>query len=164
MKDSPIVMPKDPLLIYTAARKIADIAFELYSPDPKLDGWLDDRRDQGVNPYYNQTIDGLFIEQYYGIPGSIWTPWGKWGCWGSGTSRLDLMEDFLHRVGEAVEAIPVVNTRDGTLGPVFAVVRVGDIVLPKPELRDRGSLIKYEEAKRLWAEVDQQFRETQVEA
>lgn len=153
---------KDSLLVYTAARTIADIALELWESELKP---LEDRRGEPVNPYYNQTVDGLFIQAYYGKPDAIWTPWGEWGCWGCGVGRADLTEEFIRRVGETVETIPAESTpQEGIIYPVFAVISVGDIVLPEPELQDKASFIEYGEAKRLWVEVDRQFREAQVEA
>lgn len=141
----------DPLQIYTAARRIADLAFEVCD--------VDDRRNQGVNALYHQTTGGLFIEQYYGIPGSIWTPWGEWDCWGSGSGSDKSMQEFLAAIGEVELFAPVRHTAQGSFGPVYAVLKVGDITLPKPEIR-QGPFIKYEEANALWAQVEAQYKIT----
>jgi hypothetical protein len=151
----------DSLQIYTAVRRIADLSFEFYQPMDSSFGKYaaGDRRNEGVNPFYNQTTGGLFLEQYYGGPGSIWTPWGKWGCWGGGCtgSNKDPMPDFLNAIGEVELFAAERNTAQGTIGPVYAIRKVGDIVLPKPELRKAPSYFEYEEAKRLWDEVSNQF-------
>jgi hypothetical protein len=151
----PPVLPEDPLKLYTAARRIADIAIEVWG---EAKAFLIDQRKEKVNPFYNQTANGLFIEQYYGIPGAIWTPWGKWDCWGSGSGTDELMEKFLSRIGKVEVAVPVRHTEMGTIGPIYAVLQVGDVVLPKPETRDPLSYIEYEEANRLWAEVETAYR------
>lgn len=153
----------DPLTIYTAARKVADLAYQFYSSDPGAKGkyWLGDQRTQDVNAFYNQTTGGLFLEQYYGIPGSIWTPWGKWSCWGGGgglgKDGNDALKAFLAAIGEVELFAAANNTAQGTIGPIYAIKKVGDIELPKPELRQRVSYFEYEDANRLWAEVKAQF-------
>ncbi len=145
----------DPLVIYTAMRRVADLAYQFYTADAGGRGyWLDDRRNESVNAFYNQTTGGLFLEQYYGIPGSIWTPWGKWGCWGSGGGCGDqTLKAFMAAIGDVVEFEPIRHTKMGSVGPIYAILRVGDIELPKPELREHASYFEYEEANRLWAEV-----------
>ena len=154
----------DPLQIYTAMRRIADLSFEFYDLNYVFGRCSrDDRRTQSVNACYNQTTGGLFLEQYYSGPGSIWTPWGKWGCWGGGTSgggAKDPMPDFLKAIGEIELFAAEKNTAQGTIGPVYAILKVGDIVLPKPELRERASYFEYEEAHRLWDEVSKQYKKT----
>ena len=156
----PTAMPDDTLIVYTAMRKIADLAFEIWGEDPEHAS-LNDRRGEKVNPFYDQTTGGLFIEQYYSSPGSIWTPWGKWGCFGggshSGNAAKKLMEKFLRHIGKVELAIPVQNPNMGTIGPIYAVLQVGDVVLPKPEKRERLSYLGYKDANRLWAEVEAKF-------
>ncbi len=146
----PAVLPNNPLKVYAAARRIADIAIEVWGEE---DAFLIDQRKERVNPFYNQTTGGLFIEQYYGKPGSIWTPWGKWSCWGSGSGFDELMKKFLDRIGKVEMAVPVRTTEMGVFGPVYAVLEVDGVALPKAENRESLSYIEYEEANRLWAEV-----------
>ncbi len=155
-------LPSDPLLVYTAMRQIADLSFKFYevmgSGGDIMKPSCGDRRSEGVNPFYNQTTGGIFIEQYYGGPGSIWTPWGKWGCWGGGSGRGEkAMQDFLSAIGKVEVFKPVEHSQMGSVGPIYAVLQVGDVVLPKPELRERVSYLEYEEANRLWAEVEAMY-------
>jgi hypothetical protein len=151
----------DALQIFTAVRRIADLSFEFYRPmNTSGRKWsAGDRRSEGVNPYYNQTTGGLFLEQYYGGPGSIWTPWGKWGCWGGGCSgeNEDPMPAFLNAIGEVKLHAAAKNVTQGTIGPIYAILKVGDIVLPAPELREKVSYFEYEQANCLWNEVSIQY-------
>lgn len=153
------VLPSDDELfaVFKAARKIADLSYEFFSTYVGNSEWLDDRRSEGVNPFYCQTTGGLFLEQYYGIPGSIWTPWGKWDCWGSGSSSDAAMKAFLGRI-EAVEVIPVRHDSQGTHGPVFAIKSIDGIILPEPVRREKAAYLEYEEANKQWNEMLQRFQ------
>lgn len=155
----------DPLTIYTAARKIADISFTIYEVMGRSHDFgkpdREDRRNESANPYYSQTTGGLFLEQYYSGPGSIWTPWGKWGCWGGWSGTDEAMDAFLAAIGQTEVFAPVRHTSQGTIGPVYAILKVGDIELPKPELRERVSYLEYEDADRQWDELTAQYKNGQ---
>ncbi|HEX8974828.1 MAG TPA: hypothetical protein VF817_05115 [Patescibacteria group bacterium] len=147
--------------LYMAARAIADLVYEYASPEvSRADGiWLDDRRNEGVNPYYSQTSSGLFLELYYGQPGSIHTPWGKWGCWGSGSGSWEKkMPELLERLGATVHKELLRNSQ-GEFGPIYALHRVGDLVLPDPVVRARGEELSYETAKAEWERLTRDFHE-----
>ena len=64
------------LALFRAALRVGDIVFE-YVDRNRDRMWLDDRRQEGVNPSHRQTEDGLFFELYYGFPKLLWTPWGE---------------------------------------------------------------------------------------
>lgn len=152
--DSKPTILGNPQETFAAMRRIADMAYDFWSPDPKGSGpWLQDRRNEKVNPYYHQTTGGLFIIQYYGIPGSIWTPWGEWNCWGCGTGAERLFAEFLDAVGDVrLHQALQVNSM-GEFGPVYSVHRVEDVELPEPVDRPRDEFIDYEDANRLWLEI-----------
>ena len=90
----------------------------------------------GVNPYFNQTLGGLYLEVEYTRPTCVWTPWGYWhfaaaqgGCQtASFLSRLTLREHIAER--------PVVqyNTVQGTFGPLYAILAIDGAELPEPSL------------------------------
>jgi hypothetical protein len=145
-----------------AARKIADLSYEFASPSVKKEPWLGDRRDEGVNPFYNQTETGLFLEMYYGIPGKIWTPWGCWGCWGSGTGwDKKMTEAFLERLGATMyqQERYVEGACGGVIGPVYAVHRVDDMLLPDPVVRNRKKYLSYEQAKEEWGRLTRYYHD-----
>lgn len=59
------------------ARKIADIVFEYFATGAShASPYLEDRRRETPNSFYNQTAQGFFLELYYGLPSKLWTPWG----------------------------------------------------------------------------------------
>jgi len=126
--------------LFAAIRKIADMAYEYASADVGGEPWLEDRRGERVNPYYNQTESGVFLEMYYGIPGKLWTPWGSWNCWGSGSGYGGEYDRMLERLG-AVEHTPETISTMGVFGPVYALTSVDGDPLPEAVVRDRQKFI-----------------------
>lgn len=150
-----------PFQTYMAARAIADLAYEFATPDVSRDDfetpWLNDRRDESVNPFHSQTKRGLFLEIYYGQPGKIWTPWGQWGCWGSGSgSWTEKMPKLLERLGAAIFREEIINSM-GHFGPIYAVHRVDDLVLPIPEVRERNQYLPYKQAELEWENLTKYY-------
>lgn len=147
--------------LYMAARAVADLVYKYASPKVSVvDGiWLEDRRDEEVNPYYSQTDSGLFLELYYGQPGNIHTPWGKWNCWGSGCgSWEEKMPELLERLGATVHK-ELVHNSQGEFGPIYALHRIGDLILPDPAIRVRGEELSYETAKAEWKKFTRYYCE-----
>lgn len=158
----PRVEPKEPIEdyeIYVAVRRVADIVFEYASPDVGTKGiWLEDRRNESVNPYYDQTESGLFLEFYYGQPSKVWTPWGYYGFSGSGSGWWnEETPKILERLG-AILFSPEQNTKAGTIGPVYALHRVDGVQLPEPKLRERQNYLEYEVAKRAWENMTKRYK------
>ena len=91
-----------------------------------------DYRAGGINPIYNQTLDGLFLEFYYSGPSKLWTPWGYWHFSATQPGQFDL-EGFMSRLTLAVHR-EAENTRNGTVGPIYAILAVDGEALPKPML------------------------------
>ncbi|HBI33732.1 MAG TPA: hypothetical protein DEA43_00125 [Candidatus Moranbacteria bacterium] len=147
--------------LYMAARAIADLVYEYASPEVSgVDGiWLEDRRAEGVNPYCSQTSSGLFLELYYGQPGSIHTPWGKWNCWGSGCgSWEEKIPELLKRLDATVYKELVRNSQ-GEFGPIYALHRIGNLILPDSVAKTRNEELSYETAKAEWKRLTRDFHE-----
>ena len=162
MKEDNKAVKTEDFRIFLAARKIADLSYEFASPSVKGNPWLDDRRDEGVNPFYHQTETGLFLEMYYGIPGKIWTPWGYWGCWGSGTGwDKKKTEAFLKRLGATIyqEKRYVEGACGGEVGPVYAVHCVDEMQLPDPVMRNTKKYLSYEQANKEWEKLTHDYHD-----
>ena len=119
------------------AKKIADMIFSYVSNDSSICDenvvHLEDRRSESVNPFYNRTESGYFLELYYGQPGYIWTPQGSWGCFGSGAGRWDgKLEEVLSRLG-AREYLPLHVNDYGEYGPIYEIHNLDGIILPEPK-------------------------------
>lgn len=148
---------------YALVRKVADICLEGTSQDPtggfdKV--WVADRRSESANPFYDQTVDGIFLEMYYGMPSKLWTPWGKYGFAGSGSGRWDaLLPKILERLGATVYSEEEV-TDMGSFGPVYALHKVDDTPLPEPARRVHADYISYEESKEAWKDCTERYAAT----
>lgn len=111
---------------------------------------LNDNRHSDINPAWNQTESGLFLELYYGVPGQLWTPWGQWNCWGGGYGHWESkIEAILERFG-AVEYRSLDIRDDGEYGPVYALTRVNGTQLPPAIERKFNDYIKAVDAHRIW--------------
>lgn len=153
--------------LYLAIRRIADMAYDYATPEPASDDrekpWLNDRRDGGINPFYSQTENGIFLELYYGIPGKIWTPWGYYDCWGSGSGCWgEKMDRFLERLGATVFREKAVSSM-GEFGPIYALHRVDELILPPPEARQSSNKLSYDQARSEWAELTKKYHELRNE-
>lgn len=154
----------DDLQRYSQARKIADIIFE-YASSPRTGAkiWMEDWRDQGANPYYNQTHRGFFLEQYYNTPGKLWTPWGEYDFGGSSSGWDDkTRQKVLDRLG-ATEYLPVRHEEYGEVGPIYAIHKIDDVELPDPVSRPRSSFKSYEDAKKAWEKLTKDYHRSKGE-
>lgn len=142
--------------LFRQMRAIADMIFEYAETDPGLRTarpWLEDRRQEGVNPYYRQTESGLFLELYYGQPGSIWSPWGKWGMAGSGSGDWTSLPEILRRLG-ASERIPLKVNDQGEFGPTYSLHEFDGVALPEPKLLlFSDDFADYDTVKKAWARM-----------
>ncbi len=139
-----------------AAKKIADLIFEYATPnhldDDREKPWMDDRRNESINPFYNQTKSGLFLEFYYGMPSSLWTPLGKYGFGGSGSGSWEkLLPEILKRLGATVHT-PVRYSNAGEHGPVYAIHEIDGEKIPEPITCPRDEYLEYDIAKQEWEE------------
>lgn len=148
--------------VYLAAKRVADLVFtEFASPDVNRSDrempWCEDRREEGVNPFYGQTKQGLFLEIYYSGPGHIWTPWGKWNCFGSGTGwEKERMARLLERLGATLYKEKVIDNM-GEHGPIYAIHKVEGVALPMPEARDENSYLAYKVCEKDWKQLSRSY-------
>lgn len=150
--------------LYAAARKIANLVWEHIPENDLLPGRpaREDWRWQGANPYYNQTIDGLFLEYYYGNPVKVWTPWGEWQFVGSGAHMPDsIVEEIMSHFSTTVHVEERYDRNIGVLGPVFAVHAIDEEALPEPApITDRRQYLEYKDAKEFWDRLTRDWCET----
>jgi hypothetical protein len=141
---------------YAAARAIKDHFFAVAKPI-LFDGEPDRGVGNMVNPFYDRTQSGLFVEVYYGAAPEIWTPWGRWNFRTKGTSGTSreyaaVMDAFLARVKTTVHEAQK-TTRIGEHGPVYAVVSVDGCDPLPPAIvaaRDQFDDGRYEELSAEW--------------
>lgn len=151
--------------LFLAARQIADMIFTLskeYKATGKCDiDLFEDRRNESSNPFYNQTMQGLFLEFSYGLPSSIYTPWGKWRFRGSACLCGDTTafnEDVIERLG-ATQFQAHENNSMGSFGPVYEIHRIEDYELPPPSMKSRGEYTSYEKCCELWGKLVKEYHD-----
>lgn len=141
-------------------REIAAI-FDEELPDTAL-GAAAHRRG-GVNPYYNRTTSGLYLEFYYGYPSKIWTPGGYWQMTGStitraGVSQDELVARFMRRIETQLYAPETHYPRVGTFGPVYAILAIDGNPIEPPGDVIRFAKDGYEQMKTEWAALAEGWR------
>lgn len=115
---------------------------EMYRRAKDIRKWLVEisglipRLNESPNAYYNCTIDGLTLVQYYGGPSLVGTPFGGWAATGGGCLKdFDWFEKAKERLGLEVLLEEHTN-RQGHYGPVHAITRDLDgEPLPKTDWR-----------------------------
>ena len=142
-------------------RRIAAIFDELL-PNTALDA--PGHRVGGVNPYYNRTESGLYLEFYYGYPSKIWTPGGYWMMTGStstpgGVTAAELVEPFMVRLTTDPHH-PMSQSLHGCYGPVYKILQIEgeDVEEPGPVQRFHKST-DYLETKSAWAALAEGWRD-----
>lgn len=111
-----------------------------------------------VNPYYNRTASGLFVEFYYGTPLYVWTPWGKWrmrmrAVSASRAAIDEAVQAFMSRVHTRLHA-PQTDSELGSYGPIYAVMSVdGCEPVPAPVVGAAYVNDGYEAMIAEWAEL-----------
>ncbi len=146
---------------YQLTRAVADIIFALIKPETdNPNGYrliMHDRRNGEANPFYNQTADGLFLEIYYGMPSSLWTPWGKWDFGGSGSGCWNtILPLILERFGATLHQ-PLRRSSMGEFGPVYALHKVDNTPLPNPIELDNAAYASYEDSHAAWRELAMRY-------
>lgn len=130
--------------------------------------WSEERRDDGVNPYYNQLEAGCVVEFYYSHPHKIHTPLGEWSVTGSGMGNGDESDAYLkaflnHPDLEIKLHKPEVVSRMGQFGPWYVVRRVGNLELPEPVERPSDEFVEYQDADKLWDALTQRYLSRHVD-
>lgn len=148
------------LKLYTSMRKVADIIHE-YSSKGKDDGLkprlCDSRETASANPFYGRTLNGLYLELYYGLPAELCTPWGRWSFCGGGSGHWHhVLPEILERFGATLHR-PVEQVSGGTIGPFYALHHVDGEALPGPaELP--GQPATFKELRAAWEVMTAQYR------
>lgn len=145
----------DPATLFEAVNRVEIIIremFEAYAKEhPNNPPAISFRNDCDINPYFNQTSQGIFLEYCYGKPARFWTPWGQYEfCDGaSGHMVEELNQTLLSRL-DATLYLEVKNTRAGCIGPVYAIHGVDELKLPEPQVRDPLGFVLYKECEAEW--------------
>ena len=91
------------------------------------------RLNEDPNPFYESTLDGLVLVEYYGGPSSVGTPLGGWACTGGGVCNGDWKEKAIERLG-LVLLEPEIRNEQGCYGPVWGITKdLEGNPLPKPQ-------------------------------
>lgn len=150
--------------LFCAVKRVAETFFEEVERvnDPHL---RVHKVNDSVNPFYDQTESGIFLEYYYSSPHKLWTPWGSYQFSGSlsysGDPWSKILPRFLKRVGAEIYE-PEKNLSYGTVGPVYALHSLDDKPLPQPKLRPAGTKISYDNAKEVWAKFEAKYRSSKT--
>lgn len=126
--NNPRLFSEQEFVTYCAARKVADIVFEILLKDKQGD-LIDDRRHFDVNPRYDRTGQGLMLEFYHNWPNVIRTPWGRWPIYNGalwhkplGINVHDYREKQKKEILEKLPLQEVVGLKEINLfGPVFKI-------------------------------------------
>lgn len=148
---------------YLHARRVADLIFEYVSPEWRVTNrpYQADRRDERTISVYNQTRRGFFLEAYYGALNRLWTPWGEYGFGGSGSgSWEEVTPQILERLGATLYQ-PEEYREWGVVGPVYALHRIDDVVLPDPAEQPRSAYRTYEEVRKTWDDFTREYHNLQ---
>lgn len=116
--------------------------YEMFKRAKAIREWLSDisglipRLNEGPNPYYNATVDGLTLVHYYGGPSLIGTPFGGWAATGGGCLKdHNWLEKATDRLGLELIFAEYQNNQ-GCYGPVHAITKDLDgEPLPKTDWR-----------------------------
>lgn len=140
-------------------RQLAAI-FDEELPDTALDAA--GHRVGGVNPYYNRTTSGLYLEFYYTYPSKIWTPGGYWAMTGStvtpgGVDADELVGRFMRHIDTRLHE-PVHHSNWGTYGPVYAILAIDGEPIDPPGEVIRFSKDGYQQMKTEWADLAEGWR------
>jgi hypothetical protein len=101
--------------LFRQAKAIREWLCELSGLIPRLN--------EGPNPYYQGTVDGLTLVQYYGSPSCVGTPFGSWAATGGGClSNGSWFEEAKERLGLVVVMDEFQNSQ-GCYGPVHAITK-----------------------------------------
>lgn len=135
-------------------RRIAAI-FDEELPDTAIEPLA--HRRGGINPYYNRTASGLYLEFYYGYPSKVWTPGGYWAMTGSTTTapfvdKDALVQRFLQRLTTWLHE-PETQTKWGSHGPVYAILEIDGEPIDEPGDVAHFSKDGYAEIKTAWADL-----------
>lgn len=136
--------------LFKQMNRVADLVLSYVTCDRRLG----DQRKEPVNPFYNQTESGLYLEAYYGLPSILWTPWGKWSFSGWGSGDWDpVWPELIQRLGATVFRPLIVDNILGEFGPIYALHSIDAEPLPEPKLRMKDTFLEYNTVKEAWTSL-----------
>lgn len=80
------------------------------------------RLNEDPNPFYDHTLTGLTLKEYYGTPSLVGTPFGGWAATGGGSINNDWLAIAKERLGLVVICERTVN-HNGEYGPVWGITK-----------------------------------------
>lgn len=107
----------------------------------------------GVNPMWGQTEQGIFLEFSGDVPWRLWTPWGLWHFGAAKRYQIDMDQFLSHLSLQLHHVAPKKWGFPG--GPVFAVTAVDDFDLPEPSVPDEPHRY-YSISRRDWNQLYQE--------
>lgn len=159
--------PSSNFELYVATRRIGDIVHEVAREiSHKADTlYIEDRRRENVNPYYNQSETGLFLDFSYGVVHSVWTPWGEWVFRGNtmsdGETQRRLTKGVMEKL-ETTEYRPQINNEQGSFGPTYGVLKVEGVRLPQPVIRPSNAYLTRDAAHKTWIDFTRRYRRQKI--
>lgn len=111
---------------------------------------LDEMR-SGPNPFFDQTTQGLALEEGYGGPSTIHTPFGSLKVLHvAGDSYNEIVEKIKDRLGLVLLYPETYDPRFGSYGPIWAITKWEGKEIEKPAYRNRKEFISYDSVKKVW--------------
>ena len=140
------------------AEKIASYIHSLFdNPDYKVSSHWAGHYSGGPNPYYNQTTDGLMLEETTcGTPSYILTPLGKWTILGSvfieDHSDMQKIITELFKYLDVDEYLPYPKCQYPERGRVLRIKSYGGKSITMSGLKSRDEFISYADSKKIFQE------------
>lgn len=101
----------------------------------------------GPSPSYNQTQEGLILEEYFGIPLKMHTPYGQWTILKrAGGNWRKVMEAIKAPLGLEV----FMGKSDYELGPYWAITKWQELKMHSPVYRDPFEYLSHTQVKAVW--------------
>lgn len=114
-------------------------------------------RNDGVNPSFGQTANGLYLSCHYGDPRHLWTPWGAWH-FATTFMRGDLdVQGFLAHF-QTDDGTEMISYDDGvTPFYIYALYALDGELLPVPALALPNEYLPHEEARNSWGQLSAEY-------
>jgi hypothetical protein len=113
--------------------------------------------EDGPNPIYNQTEQGLLCVFFFKSNPILLTPWGEWAL-----ERRDIVREFCKKKflslleAKMSDRYSFNSAIVGNIGPVYEISKIDDFILPVPILSQSDSKLSYDEVIAVWEALKQQ--------